>query len=227
MTVEGQIQLQTVVVTIAVAAATSLAASAAQAASIKEIFEKYNLIGTFSYDCNKPADKTNLYYVNRPLDADNVQRDRMSAPTTRDRVAMLDKAEELRPNELRVNGTEDGQPAELVWHIEPNRMLQWEATVNGKQYIRDGVNLSTQYKMPFLNRCGDVANEVAQRPNAPQSCFKGGLSLDESIAACTDFIQSSGTTKSEDLAGAFNNRGKAYSDNHDYDRAIVDYTEAI
>ena len=96
MTVEGQSQLQTVVVTIAVAAATSLAASTAQAASIKEIFEKYNLIGTFSYDCNKPADKTNLYYVNRPLDADNVQRDRMSAPTTRDRVAMLDKAEDYR-----------------------------------------------------------------------------------------------------------------------------------
>jgi hypothetical protein len=40
--------------TMAAAGAATLAAPPAQAATVKEIFEKYKLIGTFSYDCTKP-----------------------------------------------------------------------------------------------------------------------------------------------------------------------------
>jgi hypothetical protein len=133
-----------------------LAASSAQA-SFKEIFEKYKLLGTFSYDCTKPADKKNLYYVNRVLDADHVQRDEMSGPTTRSRIIFINKAEELKPNEIKLSGSivDGASSVILVWHIEPNRMLQWESTQDGKPIIRNGEFLSTQYKMPFLSRCGD------------------------------------------------------------------------
>jgi hypothetical protein len=141
---------------VAAATATMLAVPCAQAASVKEIFEKYKLLGTFSYDCTKPADKKNLYYVNRALDADHVQRDEMIAPTTRGRVVMISKAEELKPNEIKLSGSivDGASSVTLVWHIEPNRMLQWEASWDGKPRIRDGVFLETQYKLPFLNRCG-------------------------------------------------------------------------
>jgi hypothetical protein len=36
------------------------AASAAQAATVQELFEKYNLIGTFAIDCSQPVSKSNL-----------------------------------------------------------------------------------------------------------------------------------------------------------------------
>jgi hypothetical protein len=142
---------------IAAAALTILATSSAQAASVKEILEKYKLLGTFSYDCSQPADKRNFYYVNRLLDADHVQRDEMSGPTTRNRVIILDKAEELKPNEIKLSGSiVDGvSSVTVVWHIEPNRMLQWESTHDGKPIIRNGIFLDTQYKMPYLNWCGD------------------------------------------------------------------------
>jgi len=142
---------------IAAAAVIILAASAAHAASVKEIFEKYKLLGTFSYDCTKPADKKNFYYVNRLLDADHVQRDEMDGPTNRRRVIMLNTAEELKPNEIKLSGSiVDGASSLIgIWHIEPNRMLQWESTQDGKPIIRNGEFLATQYKMPFLNRCGN------------------------------------------------------------------------
>jgi hypothetical protein len=147
--------LKAIAFSVAAATATILAASSAHAASAKEIFEKYKLLGTFSYDCTKPADKKNLYFVNRALDADHVQRDIMSGPTTRDSVVIYDKVEELKSNEIRVSGTRDGEPAEGVFRIEQNRMLQWYSKVNGKENIRDGVFLATNYKLPYLNRCGN------------------------------------------------------------------------
>ena len=142
---------------VAAAIATMLAAPSAQAASVKDIFEKYKLLGTFSYDCTKPADKKNFYYVNRVVDADHVERDEMTGPTTRSRVIMLDKAEELKPNEIKLSGSivDGASSVTLVWHIESNKMLQWESTHDGKPIVRDGVFLDTQYKMPFLNRCGN------------------------------------------------------------------------
>jgi hypothetical protein len=129
--------------------------SAVRAASPKEIFEKYHLLGTFSYDCTKAADKKNLYFVNRVLDAGHLQRDIMSGQSTRDFVIIYDKVEETTPNEVKVSGTRDGQAAEGVWRLEQNRMLQWYSKVNGKENIRDGVFLDTNYKLPYLNRCGD------------------------------------------------------------------------
>jgi hypothetical protein len=70
---------------------------------------------------------------------------------------VIDQAEELNSNEVKVSGkhAENGLVVVGVWHVEANGMLQWESTQNGKPIIRDGVFLSTNYKMPFLNRCGD------------------------------------------------------------------------
>ena len=40
----------------------ALAAGAAQAASVKEVFEKHGLLGTWAWDCSKPASRSNYYY---------------------------------------------------------------------------------------------------------------------------------------------------------------------
>jgi len=135
--------------------ATLFTGSTARAASPNEIFEKHHLLGTFSYDCTKAPDKKNLYFVNRVLDASHIQRDIMSGQSTRDFVIIYDKVEETKPDEIKLSGTRDGQAAEGVWRLEQNRMLQWYSIVNGKENIRDGVFLETNYKLPYLNRCSD------------------------------------------------------------------------
>src|SRR6516225_5399647 len=56
------------------------------------------------------------------------------------------------------------------------------------------------------------------------ACVKG--TGDEKIAACTHSINS-GLWKGPNLAGAYTNRGIAYDDRGDGDRAIADYDQAI
>jgi hypothetical protein len=127
----------------------------AQAASIKEIFEKHNLLGTFAWDCTKPASAdNNWYFVNRVMDADHVQRDFMTGPTTRAWFTILDKATEQNANDIYVSGTRDGKPTDGVWRVEQNRMLQWDATQDGKKIIAAGKWVNSGKAMPWLNRCG-------------------------------------------------------------------------
>jgi hypothetical protein len=58
----------------------------------------------------------------------------------------LDRAEELKPNEIKLSGTivDGASSVTVVWHIEPNRMLRWESTDDGKPIIRNGIFLDTQ-----------------------------------------------------------------------------------
>ena len=81
----------------------------AQESSVKAIFEKHDLLGMFAFDCSSPASKSNIYFVNRLLDAYHVQRDQMSGPTTRDRVTVIDKAIELTSDEISIGGKRDDE----------------------------------------------------------------------------------------------------------------------
>jgi Serpin (serine protease inhibitor) len=126
------------------------------APSIKDVFEKHNLIGTFAWNCSMlPSANDNWYFVNRVIDADHIQRDYMTGPTTRAWYAILDKAAEKSANEISVSGSRNGKPTDGIWRVEQNRMLQWEATFDGKKLIASGKWVATGKVMPWLNRCGD------------------------------------------------------------------------
>jgi hypothetical protein len=128
-------------------------AARAQSGAVKALFEKYNLLGNFAWVCSEPASKDNWYYVNRLVDADHVQRDRMTGPTTRSSVTIIDKATELKPNEIAFSGTNDGKPGDGVYHVEPSRLMQWEGTIAGERIIGEGKLLATGAEMKGLNKC--------------------------------------------------------------------------
>jgi hypothetical protein len=56
----------------------------------QDVFEKYACSG-YANDCTKPATRANFYFVNRLVDADHVQHDRMSGPQT-DFVIVLNQS---------------------------------------------------------------------------------------------------------------------------------------
>src|SRR5262245_14752574 len=59
-----------------------------------------------------------------------------------------------------------------------------------------------------------------------QELCKSGQNLDQRIATCTRLIEL-GQLSPADLANVFHNRGAAWADKRDYDRAIADYNEAL
>jgi dienelactone hydrolase len=136
-----------------------------KSSSVKAIFEKYNLFGTFAWDCGKPpSPENNWHYVTRLIDADRVQREFMTGPTTRQWVAVFDKATELKPNEIMISGriaghlegkTVENEPVDGIWRIEQNRVRQWTSTVRGKPLIVNG-RLNGR-DLPWLNRCAGIS----------------------------------------------------------------------
>jgi hypothetical protein len=122
------------------------------AASVKEVFEKYGLLGTFAWDCSKPVSRQNVYYVHRALDAERVQRDIMEGPTTRSFVVTIDKVVETKPNEITVSGNRDGKPFSSIYRAEPNRIRVLESTTDGKLEITGG-RFVNGGEFPAANKC--------------------------------------------------------------------------
>jgi hypothetical protein len=126
--------------------------------SVQAVFEKHGLLGTFAMDCTKAASRANFYFVNRLMDADHVQRDQMSGPTTRDAVIIIDKISEVKSNEVAWSGTRDGKPQDGVWRIERKgdsmRAQGIEATWDGKKQISGGKWANGGGEVPWLNKCG-------------------------------------------------------------------------
>ena len=134
-------------------AAATMGVRAAQAASVAEIFQKYNLVGTFAWDCGKPASGANFYFVNRIVGA-NVQRDIMDGPSSRRYVTIIDNASEASSNQIAVSGTMDGnKPVTGAWRIEGARMVPMEATESGRKTVADGKIVASGNDVPWLNRC--------------------------------------------------------------------------
>src|SRR5262245_55241649 len=62
--------------------------------------------------------------------------------------------------------------------------------------------------------------------NDAEYCHKEKANPDLSLQHCSRGIQS-GALQGQALATVFNNRGNAYADKGEYDRAIQDYNQAI
>jgi hypothetical protein len=186
-------------------AAASLVPSSAQAqnGSVKAIFEKYELLGTFAWDCSKPPDaNNNWFFVNRVLDADHVQRDFMDSPTSRAWFTIIDQASESGQGEISLRGTRDGQRGDSVWRIEKNRMLQWAATQAGKQIISGGRWVATGKDMPWLNKCAAAVTpgQAASPTPPPSAATSGGCHTDGYTFSAV--LNQSATANSVSIGGA-------------------------
>jgi hypothetical protein len=125
----------------------------AQDGTAKSLFEKHNLLGTFAWDCSRAVGRDNYYYVHRVLDAQHVQRDMMSGPTSREFVVIWERGTELRPNTISLFGTRDGEPVESIYRVEPGRVRVMESTAGGRKEISDGRFSNSGRETPWMNKC--------------------------------------------------------------------------
>jgi hypothetical protein len=146
--------VRSITLCIAVGAVMILTGSSGHPASVKDTFEKYNLLGTLASDCSKPADPKTPYLLNRAIDADHVQVDRMTGPSSRDAVIMVDKALESKPNEITLSATIDDQQYTQVLQVEHDRMRTVESTrASGEKDISGGHYTKGGAETPWFGRC--------------------------------------------------------------------------
>jgi hypothetical protein len=128
-----------------------------QAASVKEIFERHGLLGTWSADCTKPLSKQNRYAVYRALDADHVQREVKSDPTAEGALSVADRASESGLNDVNiswVDGTGGGRVNNTV-RVEGNRFRLWHSTSDtGEKFVVDGREVDDDEETVWIHKCG-------------------------------------------------------------------------
>ena len=146
-------QLRSIVIGVSAAIIAGAPLASAQT-SVKAMFEKHKLLGTFAFDCSKPARPSNSYFRNRALDNDHVQMDQMNGPASREHVFMIDKATESKPGELDLSGTRSGRPMTILWRIEPERVARLELSVGKKKLHAGGRYTYMDKEVPPLRRCG-------------------------------------------------------------------------
>ena len=142
------------IVLAATAAAIIATATSARAATVKETFEKYDLLGTLASDCAKPADTKSPYLTNRVIDADHVELDKMVGPTSRESATIVDKATESKPNELTLSATVDDKRYDLHVQVEHGRIRTTEQTrADGQKVIAGGHVIAGGAETPWYGRC--------------------------------------------------------------------------
>jgi hypothetical protein len=88
--------------TLALVTAAQLFPQEAGAASMQDIFERYDLAGTWAADCTKPASRQNPHVVYRLVDAGRLQRETMIEPGKHFDVSVAVSVVESNSGELIV-----------------------------------------------------------------------------------------------------------------------------
>ena len=103
---------------------------------VREVLEKFGMLGTWSVDCGKGTSPGDTYSIYRALDELRVQRDIVVGKELR--PGTVEAAVEAGPNELVVTWV--WEPREVVrLRMDGNRWRQMDGTVNGKKYLAEGV----------------------------------------------------------------------------------------
>jgi len=142
------------IATALVTATTWLFHSPGQAATVRELLEKYDLMGTLASDCSKPVDPKNPYLNNRAIDTDHVELDRMVGTTQRESATIVDKASESNRNEITVSATINYDRYDMVFRAENARMRIMELLhSNGQKLITGGRYSPGTAETPWFHRC--------------------------------------------------------------------------
>lgn len=155
----------------AVAAATILGAVPAQAASVKDVFEKYELLGTLAADCERSAATKSPYIVIRIIDSDHVQLDRMVGRDAPNLTAIIDRAVESKPNELSLSYLAGNRRYRGTFRVERERVRAEQVTgEDGEKPIADGRYTNNHEDAPWFGKCSSKIT-IQSAPEGGGKCI--------------------------------------------------------
>ena len=140
--------------TLAVLTAGQLFPQEAGAASVQDLFERYNLAGTWAADCTKPASRQNPHVVYRLVDAGRLQRETMIEPGKSFDVSVAVSVVESSPGELTMAWkTGEGGITNRI-SIQQGQMQALDSTrESGEKLIVNGRRTRDNSEAPRFRRC--------------------------------------------------------------------------
>jgi hypothetical protein len=104
------------------------AAAAPEQGGVRQVLEKYGILGTWSVDCSNLASPRKAYSVYRLHDENQVQRDVITG--TEQQAGIVESAVEVGPNELMITWLWETREVVRL-HVDGNRLRHMEVTRNG------------------------------------------------------------------------------------------------
>lgn len=140
-------------------AAIVFVSSATNAASVEELFQQFELFGTWAGDCGKPATPANPHVsIAMPSPGLVLEEHNLGPDFAVNHYSVL-SAERLSPTSLSVNvifqpGTEGEERQKLVFSVRDNtRRTIFNQPEGGAVRVKDGIALARGSKTPLLRKC--------------------------------------------------------------------------
>ena len=146
-------------VAVLVLAALFLVFHDAGAASVEDVFQQFNLFGTWAANCSEPATPGNPRVSITMPSAGLVLEDHNLGPDYAVNRYSILLAEQLSATSLSVEvifkpGTEDEERQKLIFAIRDNtRRTLFNQTDSGKVRVKDGIALARGIRTPLLRKC--------------------------------------------------------------------------
>jgi tetratricopeptide (TPR) repeat protein len=129
-------------------------AASGQGGDVRQLLEKFGIIGTWSRDCSNLASSSAEYSVYQVLDDDRVQRDTIQRAVRQ--AGIVASAVEAGPNEIIITWLWDSREVVRL-HLDGNRWRQTEVATNGVKIIEGGIHTANSGQpgknSPWANRC--------------------------------------------------------------------------
>jgi len=140
-------------------AAIVFVSSATNAASVEELFQQFELFGTWAADCSKPATPGNPHVsITVPSPGLVLEDHNLGPDFAVNRYSVL-SAERLSATSLSVNvifqpGTEGEERQNLVFSVRDNtRRTIFNQPEGGAVRVKDGIALARGSRTPLLRKC--------------------------------------------------------------------------
>ena len=136
-----------------------LVSSDGGATSVEDVFQQFNLFGTWAANCNEPATPANPRVSITMPSAGLVLEDHNLGPDFAVNRYSILSAERMSPTSLAVEvifrpGTEVEERQKLVFAVrDDTRRTLFNQTDSGKVRVKDGIALARGTKTPLLRKC--------------------------------------------------------------------------
>ncbi len=139
--------------------ATLVVSPHARAGSVDELFQQFDLFGTWAADCSRPATPTNpRVNITTPSSGLVLEDHNLGPDFSVNRYSVL-SAERVSPTSISVEvifqpGTEVEERQKLVFSVRDNtRRTMFNQADGGTVRVKDGIALARGSKTPLLRKC--------------------------------------------------------------------------